>query len=382
MSTLGSEAATLFHHTTSKLTKVQMMKVRRFTGPTLIVLVAVLMPLKVTAQETLRVADIAGRQVSLELVNRKDFSHVKWPDENVTLAVEEVEVKDGATIPRLSEERGIAPDNEFYTLFYDLNPQLDNLEQLNPHSKYKLLKVVGGPLLAESLKKGRLVLLTVDEELKTELKNNSKAMTSLAQKFRKLGRRRFDEPKTSEAAKRYVKDLADWYNRIYETIAKRRAKPIRRVSLVQMVNEAEALTRILSRAVNSKHKVSPADYEQITLIHQDIGAIADKWIETMGNNPPPAESQYEVEVVIRGKDSSAVRNIRVYYVMNGYYLEPPTNPPVKSSAFPGLGERVSATLAVHKYKIWVAKDGEPGKRLVEPILVWVNKRMTVEFSLQ
>jgi hypothetical protein len=358
------------------------MKVRLLTSPTLIILIALLIPLKVFAQKTSPVANIAGRQVSLELVKRKDLSPVKWPDENVTLTIDNVEIKEGEIVPRLLEARGIVPDNESYTLFYDLNPQLDNLEQLNPHSKYKLPKVAGGPLLAESLKKGHLVLLTVDEGLKTELKNNSKAMTSLAQKFSGLGRRRFDEPRTSEAAKRYVKDLAGWYDGISLTITRRKAMPIRRVSLVQMVNEAEALTRILSRAVNSKHKVSPADYEQITLIHQDIGAIADKWIETMGNNLPPAESQYEVEVVIRGKDSSAVRNVRVYYVMNGYYLEPPTNPPVKSSAFPGLGERVSATLSVHNWKIWVARDGEPGKQLVKPMLVWVNKRTTVEFNLQ
>lgn len=358
------------------------MKVRRFTSPTLIFLVALLMPLKATAQNTLPVASIAGRQVSLELVKRKDFSPVKWPDENVTLIVEDVEIKDGDSIPRLLEASGIIPDNESYTLFYDLNPQLDNLEQLDPRSKYKLPKVVGGPLLEQHLKKGHLVLLTVDEELKTELKNTSKAITLLAQKFSRLGRRRFDDPKTSEAAKRYVKDLAGWYDRIYITIARRTAMPIRRVSLVQIVNEAEALTKLLSGAVNFKHKVSPADYAQITLIHQDIGVIIDKWVETMGNNPPAAAAQYEVEVVIRGKDSSAVRNIRVYYVINGGYREPPTNPPVKSSAFPGLGERVSHTLAVHMYKIWLAKDGEPGKPLVKPLEVWVNKRTTVEFSMQ
>lgn len=358
------------------------MKVRRFTSPTLIILVALLTPLKVFAQKTSPVANIAGRQVSLELVKREDLSPVKWPDENVTLTVEDVEIIDGDTIPRLLEAKGIVPDNESYTLFYDLNPQLDNLEQLGSHSKYKFPKVVGGPLLAAILKKDHLVLLTVDNDLKAELKNNSKAMTSMAQKFSKLGRHRFDDPKTSEAAKRYVKDLASWYDRIYLTIARRRAEPIRRVSLVQMVNEAEALTELLSGAVNSKHKVSSADYEQITLIHQDIEAVIDKWVETMGNDLPPAAPQYVVEVVIKGKNDSAIRNIRVYYVINGYYREPPNNPPVKSSAFPSLGQRVSETLPVHNYKIWIAKDGEPGKQLAKPMLVWINKRTTVEFNLQ
>jgi hypothetical protein len=340
------------------------------------------MPFKATAQNALPVAGIAGRQVSLELVRREDFSPVKWPDENVALTIEDVEIKDGDIIPELLEARGIVPDNESYTLFYDLNPLVDNLEQVVPHSKYKLPKVTGGQRLDESLKKNCWVLLTVDKDLKAKLKKNSKAMTSLAQRFSKLRRSRFKAPKRSETAKRYIRDLAGWYDHIYKTIAQRKAKPMRKVSLLQIVNEAESLTKLLSKVVKSKRKVRSADYAQIVLIHQDIEAITDRWDERMAGELPLAEPQYEVEVVIRGKNSSAVRNLRVYYVINGYYRAPPTNPPVRSSSFNSLGQRVSETLPVHKYKIWVAKDGEPGNPLIKAREVWVNKKTSVEFSLQ
>lgn len=358
------------------------MRVRRFNSPILIFLVALLLPLNATAQNKLPVAAIGGRQISLELVSREDFSPVKWPDGNVTITVEEVEIKDGDTIPKLLEAGGIVPDNESYTLFYDLNPQVDNLEQVAPYSKYKLPKVTGGQRLDESLKKDCWVLLTVDKDLKAKLKNNSKAMTSLARRFSKLRRPRFKAPKRSETAKRYVRDLAGWYDHIYKTIAQRKAKPMRRVSLMQIVNEAEYLNRLLSRVVKSKRKVRSADYARIALIHQDIEAITDRWDERMAGDLPPAEPQYEVEVVIRGKDSSAVRNLRVYYVIYGYYRDPPNNPPVRSSSFNGLGERVSETLPIHKYRIWVAKDGEPGNPVIKAREVYVNKKTTVEFSLQ
>lgn len=357
------------------------MKVHWLTSPALIFLVTVLMSPEGVAQNASPVADIIGRQVSLELVKREDFSPVAWPNEKVILTVEDVEIKDGDSIPKLLEARGIVPDNESYSLFYDLNPQSDNLEQVVPHAKYKLLKITGGQMLEESLKKN-WVLVTLDKELKAELKNNSKAMTPLAQRFSKIVERRFDTPQTSKSTKSYVKDLADWYDRIYKAIDKRRAKPLRKVSLLQIANEAEYLTKLLSGAVNSTRKISSADHAQIALIHQDVEAIINGWIETLGNELPPAEPQYEVEVLIRAKDSSAVGNLRVYYVINGYYREPPSNPPVRSSSFNGLGQRVSETLPIHKYKMWVANDGEPGKPLIKARDVYVNKKTLVEFSLE
>lgn len=382
-----------------KLTKMHIIKVCRVTSPALIFLAAVVVPFKVVAQKALPVANIAGRQINLELVKSEDLSPITWPDEDITLIVEDVEVKDGDTITKLLEARGIIPDNESYTLFYDLNPQLDNLEQLAPHSKYKLPKVVGGQMLARRLSENCLVLLTLDKALKDELKSRSKAVISLAQRFSKIGNLHFNNPQTSTSAKRYVKELAGWYDHIYKTIAQRTAKPIRRVSLVQIVNEAEALTRLLSRVVKSNrklhpapsrnrrrvkptHKIRPADYAQIVLIHQDIEAIIDRWDEKMAGDLPRAEAQYKVEVVIKGKDSRAIKNLRVYYVMNGYYRSPPTNPPVSSSFFPRLGERVSETLPMHNFKIWVARDGEPGNQLIKPVLIYVDKNMTVELSLQ
>jgi hypothetical protein len=94
---------------------------------------------------------------------------------------------------------------------------------------------------------------------------------------------------------------------------------------------------------------------------------------------PDAELQYEVEVIIKGNDGSAFKNLRVYYVMNGYYRTPP---PASSSFFPSLGPRVFATLPVHKFRIWIAKDGYPGNPLITPRVIYVDRKLTVELSLQ
>jgi hypothetical protein len=340
------------------------------------------MPLKVVAQNTLPVADIAGRQVTLELVRTEDFSPVAWPNESVTLIVEDVEVNPGDTIPKLLEARGIVADNESYTLLYDLSPDLNNPQELAPHSKYKFPRVVGGQVLNKSLKEKWLVLITIDQNLKFKLANKSRTMRLLAARFGRIGKHKFNDPKTSKSTKRYVKDLARWYTLIHQTIAQRTAKPIRRIRLEQIVNDAESMNRLLSRAVNRKYKIRRSDCKQILTIHQDIEAIVDKWNERMGLEQPDSDSQYEVEVIISGKDP-CVRNLRVYYVIAGHYSEPPTDPPVNSSSFNGLGRRVSEVLpADTNFRIWVAKDGEPGKRLTPPKLIWVNRKLTVELSLE
>jgi hypothetical protein len=339
-------------------------------------------PLTVIAQQSLSVADIAGRQISLELVTREDFSDVPWPDNNVAVVIEDVEIKDGDTIPRLLQARGIVPDNESYTLFYDLNPQLNSLDQIASQSKYKIPKVVGGLLLQEMLNASHFVLFTIDKDLKTELRNNYTAMVSMADNFNKVGEFHFIKPTLNGPAKRYVKDLAEWYERIYHTTARRIAKPLRRETLLQIVNESEALNTLLSKATNPTHKISATDCEQITSIHQDMEAIVDGWTEMMAGDQPAAELQYELEIVIKTRKRLAPWNLRVYYVMNGYYRPPLTNPPLKSSIFPCLRQRVSKALPVHKYKFWVAKDGKPGEPLSEPVEVTVDHNFSLEVSLR
>lgn len=359
-----------------------MMKVCQIIKYILILGVTFLIPMNVTAQKTSPVINIAGRQVNLELVKSNGSSQAACSNENVTLTVEDVVIKNVSSVPKLLIAKGIIPDNESYTLFYDLNSQLDSLEPLITNSKYKFPKIVGGQILNKRLNENCLALLTIDKNLKTELKNKSKALILLAQRFSKIDSLRFDNTETSESVKSSVRDLASWYDHIHKTVAQRTAPPIRKVSLQQIVSEADFLTKLLSRIVNSKNKVKPADYEQIILIHQDIEAIIDRWDEKMAGDLPSAEKQYKVEVIIKGKDSKIIRNLRVYYVMNGYYREPPNNPPVKSLSFNGLGRQVSEILPIHNYKIWIAKDGEPGNYLIKPKLVYVNKDTIIEFSLE
>lgn len=303
--------------------------------------------------------EIAGRVVSMELIKAKDFTPTSWPGETVTLTTGDVVTKPGDRIFDLLTANGIRPDNEAYTLIYDLNSSIEKLDPLAPGITMTLPRVVGRGQFQRLISNGHVVVLTVDSKVKSQLHDDTGAIKALSTRFERLDRSRLAEPNKRQETINFVRDLSDWFELIDTTISQRTAKPLRRVTLLQIANEAHVLRSILERALTPNLKLDAQDQAQIMTIHKDLDEVIKFWDQTMRGELPPAEPQFNVVVDIKGKDTNKIRGLRVYYVVFGLFRDPPKNPPVRSAGFNGLGSGSSATLPIKDYKVWAAKDGEP-----------------------
>lgn len=310
--------------------------------------------------------ELAGRPVSMELVKAEDLSPASWPPEQVRLVTEAVVAAPGDTIFQLLEQRGIRPDPEALTIVYDLNPRLEKAEPLARNVRLTLPRVAGGPLLRRMFQSGHLVMLVVDKQIKAQFADNVRAIQSMSTCFADLDASRFDNANQRDATVSALKDLTAWLGHIRRTFAQRTAKPLRRVTLLQIHDEADVLRSIVEAALAPGAKLSAADQTQISLIHADITQAIERWDQTMAGELPPSEPQYKVEVEIVGPNPDMVRNLRVYYVPSGLFRNPPTNPPVRSGNFNGLGQQSSGSLPVKDYKVWAALDGSPMNPVTPP----------------
>jgi hypothetical protein len=92
---------------------------------------------------------IAGRQVSASLVKADDLSPAPWPDDASQLTTEKVAVQANVSIYDLLTAKGIEPDVEAFTVVYDLNPSLMNIDPLPSGVNLVLPKVTGGDKLQD-----------------------------------------------------------------------------------------------------------------------------------------------------------------------------------------------------------------------------------------
>jgi hypothetical protein len=311
--------------------------------------------------------ELAGRAVSMELVTDNDaLKVVAWPAERIMLITKTVTARRDSNIDNLLRAHGIRPDVESYTLIYDLNPNLESLDRLPEGTKLVLPSVKGGPRLRQKLKSGHIVMLNLDKGLKDRLAGNVVALRSLSMRFAALSPVSLPDPGKQKDSINAVRESVDWLTQMQETIARRSAKPIRIMTLRQMVNESDILRSILEAAIKPGRRLSAADQAQIFGIHDDLEELLKRWDEPMAGGIPPGEPQYKIVVEIRGKDSATIRNLRVYYVERGLFRTPIVNPPVRYTNFSGLGSGSWAVLPVKNYKVWAARDGDPTNPITNP----------------
>lgn len=317
--------------------------------------VIVSLPLAVRAKTT----ELAGRTVSMELIRASDKSPATWPQEEISLVAEAVIVKDIEGIFSLLEANDIQPDSEAYTIVYDLNPSLETLEPLSPGSKIILPKVVGGAAFQKAIDDGHLVMLTVDPEIKAQLHGYANDLITLSARFANLNRKSFADQAKWQETITFVNDLTNWFGQMSKTYMQHKGKPLRRVTLLQTTSEAEFLRSILSQALGQDAKLNASDQVQIGAIHRDVEATIKRWDEQMNSPLSPGEAQFKVVVNIQGGDQTKISGLRVYYVFDGQFRNPPSNPPMRTANFNNLGSGSSAMLPIKDYKIWAAPDGDP-----------------------
>src|SRR5262249_50108888 len=140
---------------------------------------------------------IAGRAISVSLVKVDDLSSAPWPDDASQLTIETVVTQANANIFDLLTASGIEPDVEAFTIVYDLNPSLMQVDPL-PSGVNLVLPKVTGEKFQDKIRHGYLVMLTVDSALREELARSSSELQDLSSQFAGLPADRFASPSTKQ----------------------------------------------------------------------------------------------------------------------------------------------------------------------------------------
>ncbi|MEW6737567.1 MAG: hypothetical protein AB1489_40165 [Acidobacteriota bacterium] len=319
----------------------------------LVLLLGLPLPVKASPLEV----KLANQIITLELVKDNEcFSPVEWPSEEISLNIIAEVIEKDERVFDLLKTNGIHPDVEAYSLLYDLNPNLKKIDPLPSGDSIKLPSIKGGEQLKEKLRNGHIIVLTVNKQLKDELSALAIKINSL---YKQIKIKQNNSNKTKQKLIDYLADLADWFLYIRNKFLQRTGPPLRYETFLQIRNEAELLTHLMEKMLNSNRHLTRLQKNQIIAIHKDIELDIDKYENQMSGALPDGEPLYKVVVCIKGKNEERIKSIRVYYIANGLFREPLTNPPVDSLGFPNLGSGASKELPIKNYKIWGAKDGDP-----------------------
>ncbi len=328
------------------------------------------------AQQTQQ-SEVAGRVVGMELIKADDLSPVPWPSTPIRLTTISRKSKRDRNVYLMLQANGIAPDSQAFTVVYDLNPTVSNLDSLAPNSVLTLPAVAGGAKVQALLKSGNLIQLTVDPQLRDQISQQADGLQSFQLSI--------DELTSNAVTQSELKDLFSWFQQIERRYRRRTDPPLRHDTLVEMQAEADLLHTILTSALQQQRPIADTEREQINAIHEDIKLEMIRYGQTLAGTTPSGQGFYTVTVNIKAVDAKAVANLRVYYTYNGLFRALPALPPIPSYGFTRLGSGQSENLLMKNYQIWAARDGDANHPLTPPYLLRIDATsqspLSVELSL-
>ena len=300
---------------------------------------------------------VAGRSVSVDVVNPEDRSVVAWSGTTPAVTSGQIVSTADDTIYSLLKTNGIYPDSEAFALVYDLNPTLSDLNfAVGTH--LQIPAVAAQSDLARLKASGDLARVTLDPDLRSALGKSAEQLQGLVNS---------SAGQTGTATQGQLKSIAAWYAQIDKSYHRRTGPPLRSETLHQLTDEAAALNTMLESAAQTKTQLSGDDEGQIAAIYDDVSKVMATYNQALGSNLPKAESACAVIVNIKGDPPPRSDMMRVYYTFNGLFRTPPSDPPVRSSGWTQLGSGHSQKLLGDKdYKLWAAQDGNPGHPLTTP----------------
>jgi hypothetical protein len=314
------------------------------------------------------ILELAGRTIVLTLIKVDSRAPVRWPSGNSQLSTESVLIGPQTDIPGQLVSNGINPDSGAYTLVYDLNPGVSNLNALKSGTRVTLPSIKPSTGLQKQLGHGYLVALSIDPQLHETLANSIKQITTLHDRFGALPASRFATTNDQATVVKQVNDITMWFSVIRRTNQQKKGPPTSRATLNDLNAEAQALISVLKPVVDGKNTLSSADTEQIAAIHHDVGEEIKRYDEVLSGSTPGADLApcCIIQVTILGGDEAKLKTLRVYYSLLGRFHDPPRprNSP-EPDPFPGLGSGNSDPLPPKTFKVWVAPDGKPDDFLTE-----------------
>jgi hypothetical protein len=320
-------------------------------------------------------AHLAGRLVTLGLIESEDRAPVPWPSGASQLSTEAILVGPGTNLADRLASRGIDPDSGAYSLVYDLNPTISKLDAIPFGSKILVPKIIESKELRQMVSSGSfLVVLSIDPELHHGLEIASETLVTLCSRFASLPIQRYTDSDNRAISVKQVEDIVGWFRHIRLMNQRRMSPPTSRDTLIALNDEARALIALLQRVVDGNQSLTKADQNEIAAIHLDLEREIKRYDDVMSGSLPDPDLPpcCTIEVSIIGGDQKTLDKLRIYYTLNGLFHTPPPVP-LRSIPFPELGSGHSGWLRPKNYRIWVAPDGEPEVLLTQDaLLVEVN----------
>ncbi|PWT90982.1 MAG: hypothetical protein C5B54_06200 [Acidobacteria bacterium] len=316
---------------------------------------------------------IAGRPVELNLVKADDLSPAAWPREQIELTQTSATVTSDANIYMLLQANGIAPDPGAFTIVYDLNPQITDVNSVAPNTVLQLPAVSAERGLQKILQNRELVELTVDPEIRSHLNARIEALQLLIPSVTQV----IAEP----SAQLELKNLIGWYQQIEKRFKRKTDPPLRQATLVELLNEADLLSSAIEGALKKHRQVTENERKQIAAIYADVRLEMTQYGEVLARAPPKAEGVYSVTVNVSGIDPKFIDGLRVYYTYNGLFRPLPAQPPITSFGFRQLGPGKSENLFMKNYWLWAAKDGDPNHPATPPYELHIDASSPASLSV-
>jgi hypothetical protein len=336
-------------------------------------LVCMLFAHAVSAEQDIRRSALAGRAVDFAVVDTAVLSPQPWPGANLLLSQKTVSVNSETNIYLLLQANGVAPDSESFAIVYDLNPHLVELTTPIPSASIVIPCVADEAALRALLKEHRLIELTVDPEIRLQLNQHADALGSLSASVDRVT----DDPEFRNKIQSVIK----WYGQIESRFKRRTGPPLRRASLIELRDEANAFLFILNGALSAKRPLSVSEQAQLMAIYEDVQLEMTQYSQTLASTAPRAQGSYVVTVNIAGIDSKRAQSLRIYYTYNGLFRPLPAQPPIESFGFARLGSGASENLLMKNYRFWGAKDGDANHPLTPPYLLQIDRTSPASLSV-
>lgn len=316
-----------------------------------------------------------SQSVDSVLVKGDDLSKVSSPPA-IELVQTAAPVTPAHNIYQILIKNGIAPDVEAFSLVYQLNPTISDLNGVAPNAVLTVPAVQGGAKLKKLLQQGDLVQLAMDPELHHQLNAQIETLTANSATFKTI---------TDADTQSQLESLAKDYQLIEARFKRRTGPPLRTETLAQLNSEAEILNSVTKNLKPDSTQLSSEDRTQVQAIYTDVNAVMVLYSQTLADTVPKSESYYQVTVNLKGGDPDALTKMRVYYTYNGLFRPLPATPPIVSYGFSHLGSGGSENLLEKNYEVWAAKDGDPNHPYTPPYLLKIDDgsspSLTVELSI-
>jgi hypothetical protein len=314
------------------------------------------------------VVEMAGRTVRLSLMRIDDRTPAPWPSGDCRLTTKIVTGVEGSEIAAHIVSGGILPDSAAYSLVYDLNPGISNLDRAGSSGRVVIPVLEGCSTVLGEIRGGsHLVAMMVDPGSWEELDQSIGRLRAAGEAFIAASWDRFSMPSRQGVILKEIENVLAWFEDIRRAAQRRKAPPTSRATLIWLNDEAGALGSLLLEANKRQRKLNAEDEHQIAAIHTDLELEIRRYDDIMSVTVPPRDLPaccYIEARILGAADGQQLKRLRIYSTLDGLYRQPPGTP-VGSTPFRELGSSRSELLQPKIYKVWVAPEGEPGKQLTK-----------------